>query len=370
VSTNILELNGKQFDAVTGQFLGVVAKQPAKPHLHDKKEGQVLDSVVRHPAEAKAESLAPKPIDVKAQPKKPPARSINFADVHKPHHSKTLMRKAVVKPNISFKRHLKTVARTDILAKQPSFTITPRLSYTVVNTERLEHAKKIAKSRLISKFSPEFGLTKPVPKTKKPAAFHGHPTSYLQPVTTQPQTMDIFEQAIASATSHEQPEVSPKKLAKLNKVNRSHHGRRSVGFSSAILAVLVIVGFFGYQLKPALDVKLASARAGFHVALIGNLPKGYSFENVAYSSGSASVSYKSGNTGFTVAQKESNWDTQTLLNSYVAANDQTYKAYTDAGRTVYISGNQATWVDEGVWYTLYGNSNLSANQMVQMAETM
>lgn len=286
---------------------------------------------------------------------------------HQPQHSKTLVRHAVHKPDISLKRQVKAQTRTDILARQPAALVAPKLSYNSVSKQRQEHAKDTPKSTLISKFAPASAIA------TRPSAAYAVATPVRTPVrpTTQAAShrhqpaMDIFEQAILSAKSHEQ---TPVKLPR--KARRGKHQARTLSIVAISLVVVGLAGFFAYQNKASLEVRIASMRAGFHVALPNYKSAGFSFNSVHANPGIANVSFKSPSStnNFTITQKQSNWDSQSLLNNFVATTANSYKTYQSGGRTIYVFGSNATWVDNGVWYQLTGN-DLSSAQLVKLASS-
>lgn len=392
VIQNIIELNGKRYDAVSGQFLGPASEATVKSRHTRKVPTHSIDGVLPT-AHAASAPMQPRTRPVPAhvvhatpahQVVKKPVMDIarpgpHHAQHHHIQHSKTLMRHAVQKPKPSIGRQVRAQTRADVLVKQPVFTVAPKLSYTSVDERRLEHAKHIAQSKLISKFAPQVAsFSRPAaPIPSRPVA---HPTSTSVRATPalarrdvapaprpQHKTPDIFEQALIHAKSHEEPPVKSKKHA-----GKKRHTGRTLSINAASLAIVLLAGFFAYQNKANLEVRVASMRAGFHVSLPGYQPTGFSFGNVHYGPGKAIVSFHNGNNqDYSVAQKVSTWDSQTLLNDFVATTNQSYQAYEAGGRTVYVYGNgNATWVGNGVWYQLSSNSGLSSDQLVRIAASM
>ncbi len=74
---------------------------------------------------------------------------------------------------------------------------------------------------------------------------------------------------------------------------------------------------------------------------------------------------------FTVLQKKSNWDSQTLLENFVATSNEDYQGYQSNGRTVYVYGKgNATWVNGGIWYQIKATGDLANEQLVKIAASM
>src|SRR5687767_5270281 len=112
---NILEINGKRYDAVTGELISV----HAHPSTHPSKKA--AHHTARQPA--KAAGRRPKP-------------------------AKTLMRQAVKKPGKpGAGRHLKAQGSTDHLAKAPAAKVIVKKSAHRIHPRRLESAGRIPKSK-------------------------------------------------------------------------------------------------------------------------------------------------------------------------------------------------------------------------------
>jgi hypothetical protein len=182
---------------------------------------------------------------------------------------------------------------------------------------------------------------------------------------------DIFAQALAHATSHQ--ERSPKE-SKMNTAKRSGKRHRKVlGFAAGAAAFVLMCGFVAYQNKANIQLQLASAKAGFSASVPLYKPAGYTMNKLNYSTGAVAMAFQdnSTNSAFNVTQKKSNWDSQTLLENFVATSNQPYQGYESAGRTIYVYGQgKATWVNGGIWYQIDGANNLSNEQIVKVAASM
>jgi hypothetical protein len=333
---------------------------------------------------------------------------------HAPQKATTLMRSAVKKPVIKSSAVIKAQTRTDLLAKVPMQTVAPKISYNSVNQVRHRRAERMIKSPAVSRYSASAAganmsgvhsmpvtapQIQPSNQTAQHYAFASVPAA--KPTTSQqsrPQAaqyrtsqriasqrpaniqrpsavplsemaempkMDIFEQALADATSHEQTYESGKVKGK--------RGRRLFGFISASVVALFLVGFLAYQNLPSLSLQLASYRSGLHATMPASSPSGFTFGFLSYSPGNVTVNFTSPQDSrqFNITQKASSWDSQALLSNFVSSANSAYKTYSRAGRTVYLLGNNtATWVDSGVWYTVDGNSSLSTAQLLDVAGSM
>lgn len=389
-TNNFIELNGKRYDALTGAFLGVgaqmVAPKPVTAHVVPKAvpqqhHGVVMDGVKSSKATAVAVHAAAKPVH---KPVSSPHHIQPIAH-HKPQHAKTLRRDIVKPPTITPQKPLKLQTPTDIVPHKPGvLAVKPKLSSDVVDPARATRALGIPRSPQVERFRK--------PATPRPHAAHAalaptrpvqRPVDAMTVLRTAPARVaprqatpnrttnedDIFEQAIAYARSHEQP--SPKAL-KHQKAKRSNRrARKFVGVFASVLMVAFLGGFIFWQNRADIELQLASARSGVPASLPAYKPAGYAVKGLTYSPGTVTIGFQ-GNTGdFNVVQKSSNWDSETLLQNYVATSGQAYNAYQAAGRTVYVYGNgNATWVNGGIWYQINDNGILSKDQLINLATSM
>jgi hypothetical protein len=430
---NIIEINGKRYDAVTGTHMG---ESPARQHPASTASIDGFRRVSRqtagmapqklkpiparrsHPAAAATPVVTAVPAVSTAATAAPAAhtaaptaasKSLDIAGPahikgvkvtpHRPQRATTLMRSAVKKPVITAPSVIKAQTRTDQLAKAPMQTVEPKISFNTVNHVRHQRAERMIKSPAISRYSggtpapttPVYKLTpmpaeiaRPAPHYKdihhtqpqQPAHHqiaqgHGnHQPTAIQHHVKEPahteQDLDIFQQALADARSHEQ--------------TYEHKGKRSAKKRGRMLGLLtggvvsvMLLGYFAYQNVPDLSLKVASYRAGLHAKLPAQSPSGFNFGYLDYKPGNVTANFTSPADGrqFNITQKSSDWDSQALLSNFVSSANSAYKTYQRAGRTVYLLGNNtATWVDSGIWYTVDGNSSLSSSQLLELATSM
>ena len=115
-------------------------------------------------------------------------------------------------------------------------------------------------------------------------------------------------------------EQSEKKPGLLKRVSQ----KRPKLIPATIMTVLVLVagGYVAYQNIPHMALRVAAQRAGFNASLPGYNPSGFGFSGpVSYSEGVVEVEYRSNSDDRTykLIQKESTWDSQSLLDNYVTA---------------------------------------------------
>ncbi len=338
-NNNIIQINGKSYDATTGNLLSHAGSSKATP-----KEKSV-DGVHR-------------------APRKP----AHAASRH-PASSQTLMRSAVKKPSLSAKPHLKAQGHAESTVDLPKAEVLVNTSVQRLDNKRLQHAKKIHKSQLISRFgtaapaAPQPTLYSQFVEAK--AASQSHlPTQHTAKSKKTKTTADLLEQALQNATSHEQAPVKRPKLS---------HAKRTAGMGGAVLLAVIVLGVITSQNLPNAKLQMASAKAGFDASLPQYKPAGYSLGKLNYSDGVVATRFKSNSDSrsYTITQKQTTWDSTALLDTFVKPSDPNYQAIDSGGRTVYIYGqHNATWISGGIWYQVESNGSLSDRQLVELASSL
>lgn len=337
-NNNVIEINGKKYNAKTGAVIGVSDNTPVKSSQtsHTQKPTPTvkkpsIDGVMRSKA--------------------------HHAKAHKPHASKTLMRHAVKKPSRSIKRDLKVSG----VSTSQGLTILSETSLTPVSTST-KPLTKVPKSKFIAHFAPtkvSGDIEVPTELPKITAT-----TAAIESNKKEKTSSDILAKAIEHATPHtKKAEHHPKK--------KSRHTKASL----AVLSVIAfgMLAFVGYQQAPSFKLQIASARAGFSASLPTYQPSGYNMQKLTYGTGVISMNFKSNSDSrsYSLTQKTSDWDSQALLDSFVKPTAANYQTVQTGGRTIFIYGNKvATWVNGGVWYTIQTDSSLTNQQIIQIAKSI
>ncbi|HUC89352.1 MAG TPA: DUF4367 domain-containing protein [Patescibacteria group bacterium] len=389
MTENVIELNGKRYDAVTGAYLGISHTLPVPAAVPVAARGRVIDGFIRptavtahtskqarpvKPLQHKPQPIVAQPITAEKTvlqqhdaPKKQRQNPITIipAKAHQPERAKTLMRRAVHKPENSLKPVIKPHAPAEVPAK-PISAIAPKRSALQVDPERMERAKTVDKHSNIKRFQPtRSDYTAPEAAT--------HTVRHIPAVTVKPapiaptrqQHTDIFEAAIANAESHKQPEHK-----------RTHHRskvhRRLINTMAGIAAFLVIGGFVAYLNMPNIQLQYASVKAGFKAEIPSYKPTGYALRGGAQRIGdTVSLQFRSGENNFTLTQQPSTWNSQTLVDNTLALSNGAYRTIESAGRTVYIyDNNNAVWVNNGIRYDISGNTSLSTDDISRLASSL
>ncbi len=139
---------------------------------------------------------------------------------------------------------------------------------------------------------------------------------------------------------------------------------------TAALAFAVLGGYMTYINMPSLSVRVAASRAGIDTSS-PYTPNGYSLDGpVAYSPGHLTIKYKSnsGSAGYSISEQNTALSSQEAFNSLESGTSHTT---TDLdGITIYHYGDNASWVKNGVLYTLNGNALLSDDQIVKIVQSV
>lgn len=330
--STVIEINGKKYDARTGKIVG------QQTPLASSRTPQSVDGVTRSAKHSK--------------------------DVHhKSSKSKTLMRHAVKPPH---KAHASVTPDEIRRIKSPQHVVQTVANsvqpYPASNDQREKRASSIKQNSLVRRFSDIGAISAPAPVTPQkmnvqPAPIHAQPKSKAE---------SVIEKGLKNAQSHSQPAHKAKKTRR--------KGTKFASIASASLAVLLLVGFFGYQYAPNVAMHYATARSGVNASIPGYNPSGFSLNNhIQYTPGQITLTFRSNSDErqFNIVQRESTWNSESLKTNYVANVDKNVQVYEDKGRTIYIYNNSnATWVDGGVWYDIQGNSQLNSDQLIRIASSM
>jgi hypothetical protein len=347
---NIIEINGQKYNAVTGKMVG---------------------------GSGSIDGFSKKPVTNKPVAKKPHTQAAHRKKTTQ--KSQTLMRSAVKKP----------AAKTSSSGTQATIS---RPSMTVPKA-RVQTAKHTKQSAMIS----HFGTTKTTSTPQKSSVVKKIQPLAVKPHTNQHHTTKaasshsahskkahakansstgsakMIESALEKANAHELPAHKHKKKRKI--AHKLGVSSKTMAVSSAVLAGVLLAGFFAVQNVPNVSMRVAAARAGVNATMPGYNPSGFSYSGpINYSDGQVTISFKSNtNDGrhYNLTQRDSNWNSDALLSNFVVVSNQQYQTYLDRGRTLYIyGGSNATWVDGGVWYQIEGESEMTTDQLVRIAASM
>jgi adhesin HecA-like repeat protein len=241
--------------------------------------------------------------------------------------SRTLMRTAVAKPAV--KLRALDISRPKSKEQQA----------------REARAQRVEKDARVNRFG---GFVRSKNETE---AVEGEFISLLQ--------ADAHKQALRRASSR-----GPLKRLRIS---------RWLSISLASVGVLTVLSVLAYQRLPQVAVRVAAAQTHIKASVPGYSPVGFSFAGLAKDvNGALTIKYKSNldNTqGFSIIQKAVSIDSSLIGSTIIPTNSQVQTSQVN-GNTVYIYGptSDASWVNNGVLYTLKDNANLPSDQIIKIVQ--
>lgn len=216
----------------------------------------------------------------------------------------------------------------------------------------------IAKARPMQKVSAGNATTAPIPPSMVASASH--------------QRLErMLDEALIRADAHKQMIKSRSK----NPLNHLGKIPRWLAVTIMIILLILLAAFFAWRSMPAVAIKVASQEAHVNASLPSYAPVGYSIAgSVGHAGSKVIINYQStGNSalGYSISQQSSTWDSASLA-ANVLGNKADAQTSQVQGTTVYIYGkqNNATWVNNGVWYTLKNNASLTSDQILHIVQSM
>lgn len=362
---NIITINGRSYDAITGMPIASHTSQPKtshhqapkhhSPHAPHAKAHRAF-SDISGPTRIKT---VPVP-DPDPTPVKSPHSEVKAHTVHqKPQKSQTLHRAALKKP-------------------APLRQLNP----APVKVEADYAQSTVQRSPAISKFgpthhsiAPRHSVATPHPEPPAEARPRIHPVAakaltHVTPAMAAPQSSKELKEALirerlAEAQSPTEAPASPRR--------RLGKQPRLATILTSSLALLLLAGYLTYINLPNISMRVAATRAGISANYPNYKPDGYRFTGpITYQPGEVNITFQSNTNdrNFVIKQKASSWDSQAVLDNYVSKKTGTYLTYQERGLTIYSFGNQAAWVNGGLLYTIEGNAPLSSDQLMRIATSM
>lgn len=277
-------------------------------------------------------------------------------------------------------------ARSHSIHKSHTVPVTPKpsqvaaassglLASNSATADRMRRARQIEQSKKISKFGRsgetiDIALTPPAlaqpPVPQDPPVLSEHHFENIKALNSAPPAQHHRSVTHAMHTESKSKKHRLKHLAKKQKV---------MSLAAASLSVLIVVGYTLYLNMPNMAFKVAASKAGIDASLPEFKPDGFRFAGpVNYSSGSVVINFRS-TTGddrkYEIAQRESDWDSESLLENYVSRQSERYSIVENRGLTIYVwGGSNASWVDSGIWYSIEGDSLLGTDQLLKIASSL
>ncbi len=183
---------------------------------------------------------------------------------------------------------------------------------------------------------------------------------------------DMLDRALTQADAHKRT-----LQAQLNRSFWNRWGRRGkLLLSAAVVLVAAASLSLAYMRVPAVAAKVASMRSGVNARAPGFLPAGFKLASTDYKAGFVSLRFNSPTGDLTLGQQASGLNGESLRTGFVATQSKLYQTSQYGGVTVYTysptgsSNLNATWVNNGVWYTIANGAGLGSDQLIRIAQSL
>lgn len=364
-NNNVLIINGRRYDATTGELLGPSEQPTNKTRTTDgfsspkKSKNTVSEKQTVDEKNSKSSNITQQ-----ARRRVGHAHDIILSKaIHSISTTKPLMRSGVKKPSkttTQFKQ-----PQTPVLSQQVPVEL--KTHQSPARTQRAEMIHRSSQVKHFSKHHSSEPKQKVVNTASQPTVVY--PSKIIDAVTTQTDKLqNIIDRGIQKATSHDQESTVKEKRKHKPKRSKLRIFNTIVG----ILAVLLIISFIIQKSIPDIDARIASSKSGVHAEIPGYMPASFRFDGpIKYGQGTVTVIFTSGTKSIRITQQNSSWDSVSLRDSYVSTVDPHYTVVEAGGRIVYLYGQaDATWVNAGVWYQITDNANLSTASLLRIVTSL
>ena len=359
-SAKTITINGRTYDAVTGMLLDTpreeskaTTKEPARSANKPRESaaaGAMHSTAQRsktlHRRAAKKPATAAKPSVAR------PTAGARHMDIARSAHVSHFAAHPVTKPAPTSSKAAHPVPAKP--AARPT-TVKPVTAKTVVARPAAHKAATVDKApqahptaqRALSKVH-----------AKKQQAVPAAPLSAKQKKDGE------IAKAIAAPTH------KPKKLSKRKLTARN----RKYLIILFIVLAFVILAITAYKVFPGISVGIAASRAGISATYPEYTPDGFALSQpVTFKEGEVSLTFKSNgsNRAYTITQQRSSWDSSSVLDNIVQpAAGNNYVTTKERGLTIFTYGNNASWMNGGLLYTISGDTQLSGDQVRRIATSL
>ncbi|MCA9330045.1 DUF4367 domain-containing protein [Candidatus Saccharibacteria bacterium] len=371
VKENTITINGRVYDAKTGKPVSIKSTNTASASVKVIKPTKVLPKIQKatttdNKQVSMAQSTNIKKVAIRT------TGTVSSAMHRRTERTKTLSRATVKKP-----AQTKTARTISGTIKQPSKIVVHskgkeiiKPKPTIVRSNRINHFSKTSVTVVHKTNIPV--VNAPRQKVKHTTKLKSYDISNTPPMPQQKTTQyqiknlpisdNIFNQALRSATSHKNTHKIPTKNNRLGKIGL-------IGLSVLILGV-----FFSYQNAPRIALHKAKTTIGFDAKIPNYNPAGFRrIGPVQYQRGMVVLNFQSNSDDrqYAVTQTSTDIDNADIPSKYLDGVSKDYQTTNVKGQTVYIYNNsRATWINQGVWYTIDGNANLGKDQLVNIVASI
>lgn len=180
------------------------------------------------------------------------------------------------------------------------------------------------------------------------------------PMVSKMTAKELKDQAIRKALADAEKNInngaSDSQINNPKKKTKMHFGfgRLFLALSCATAAVAAIVYFVNLNM-PDISMRVAAMQTGIEASYPGYVPRGFNLTGITSEDGKVTLSFGNDEAGdeFLLVEENSSWDSNALLTNFVKDEyGEDYSIIREQGLTIYISGNNATWVNGGVLFKI------------------
>lgn len=163
--------------------------------------------------------------------------------------------------------------------------------------------------------------------------------------------------------------------AKQSGLKKTKFGAGRIVLATACAAVAVFSIVYCVNLNmPDLSLRVAAMQTGIEAKYPSYVPRDYTLSDITSEDGKVTLNFRNASEGssFSLIEESSSWDSNALLSNFVKDTyGDDYTVLREQGLTIYISGNNACWVNGGVVYKLNTTSgSLTKKQLKAIATSL
>ena len=362
--SGVIDINGTDYDVASGRVVGAVKRVAGQVRL--PSSAQVIDGFIKNrqsttTLKPKLAARAAKKVRAKKSSRR--AAKVNANAIHRhTEHSKTLMRTRLSRPALKIKEVSQTISShsADSVRAARAKVVGTHTKVSRFGTPPVDSAPRSQASKVIN------AVARPLNR----AGVSGMSAPSMATGTSHARLERMLDQALMRADAHKQASrrQSWGRFSKLQLLPRW------LRITLIVIIILAVAGWFVYRDIPAVAVKVAAERAHVSASLPAYTPSGFRYvAPISYKTGSVTISFKdkaSSSSGYSITQQKSDWDSASLAANVIGPKTQVQTSEI-SGTTVYIYGSSddATWVNDGVHYTIDNNAGLSSDQVLQIVQS-
>lgn len=165
---------------------------------------------------------------------------------------------------------------------------------------------------------------------------------------------EIKEREIEKAISTTNRSIAQKR-------HRHHYRKMDFGFRRVMLAMTVAavsvfaIVYFVNSNAPDMAIKVAAMQTGIKAHCPGYIPRDYSLSDATSEDGKMTLNFKNSTTdgAFSLVEEKTDWRADDLYANFIKPTyGENYVVVSDSGFNVYISGSNAAWTRDGIFYKI------------------